>query len=522
MARYVIGIDAGTTGSRTVIYDLKGNEVGGAYVANPLQFPKPGIVLCDPQAIVDGCQQSTRDAIRKTGIDPREVGSVSFTMMRSSWVMRAKDGSFPHDIIMWQDMRGVEMFDWMRERIAAAGMSEMDHYNKCAFPISAILPSSKMIWFKKHHRDIWDKVDKIHTIHALVAEAYGADGYCDNDEDSGWYQITDADKFEFDPELCKMWDLEIDKFVKTAPAGTRIGEVTSATAQKTGLAVGTPLIMGSGDHQCGAVGVGLTKPGIGYVCLGTAGLIVARSEGPIRHPSGKTHVVGAPTCDGTKAWEIEGHASAAASSFRWVRDCIGDMECAAAKLTCEDVYDVMTKVAKQAPVGSDGMVYLPWLAGANCPHYDANARGSFIGMTFSHRKPHMVRSAMEGVCFEMREMIYSLLEADVKPFEVIRVAGGAARSDLWNQIAADIYKFPIETVSTGEPTALGAAMIGAVGAGVFSSLDEAIANMVRVTNHIEPIKQNVETYDRIFDIFEKSYHALAKEAFPAIAKYQGF
>ena len=144
-----------------------------------------------------------------------------------------------------------------------------------------------------------------------------------------------------------------------------------------------------------------------------------------------------------------------------------------------------------------------------------------LGMTFAHKKSDIIRGAMEGICYEMRDMLDSLKEAAFKPFEVYRITGGAARSSLWNQIQADVYGRPVETVKCNEATALGAAMLGAMGVGIYKDIHEAIANMVHVDNRWEPIAANVPVYDELFGIFRETYQSLKDKVFPAISKFQG-
>jgi xylulokinase len=515
--KYLAGIDCGTMGVRCVILDLQGSEVSSAYYETPTQYPKPGWVEQKAEDVIELAYQSTRDAIGKSGIKPEDIACVSFTNMRSTFVPIDKDGNFLHPIFVWQDLRGAEMFPWMRERLAANGMTELDLYKITGFPIGAVWPSSKVYWYKKHFPELYEKTYKMITPQALLIKAFGADGYYDDNTDAGWWQICNADTFEYVPKLAKIFEVDIEKYPQNYKPTTKVGEVPAHIAEKTGLKTGTPLIMGSGDQQCGAVGVGNTQEGLASVCLGTAGLCIGYSKVPVRHPHAACHILGHA---GTGDWQMEGHASAAASSFRWFRNTFAHIEKAAANMIGIDTYDLLTQQAAQSPPGAKGAIYLPWLAGAACPNYDANARASFVGMTFAHSKGDMIRAAMEGICYEMREMLEALKDANFKPFKLLRVTGGAARSSVWNQIQADIYGSPVETVKVSEATALGAAMLGAVGVGIYKDIHEASANMVHVDKRWEPIEQNVRVYNDTFGIYKNTYRALKEKVFPAIADYQ--
>jgi xylulokinase len=516
--RYVVGIDAGTTGCRAVIFDLAGRDIASGYRENPLRYPHPGWVECSPQAIVDNCYDSMRDAIMRSGIDPHEIASVSFTMMRSSFVLRDAEGGFVRDIIMWQDLRNAEMLPWMQQRLEARGMTADELYDRTGFPLGQVWPSSKIYWVKRHHPDQYDRTAVIHSIQALVIEAFGADDYIDDTDDAGWWQIVDGDTFQYDQELAEVFGVDVQKYSRNVPSGTCVGQVTRTVSERTGLAEGTPLVVGSGDHQSAAVGLGNVAEGMASIVLGTAGVVVAQSNKPIRDPHRKAHVIGSAL----GRWEIEGHSNAAASSFKWVSGTFGELEMTTQARTGADCYDLLTKQAEASPPGSQGLVFVPWLAGAACPHYNADARGAFVGLTLGHRKSDIVRAAMEGVCYETRAVLEAIGNVKLPPFQLYRVSGGAARSPLWNQMAADIYARPVETVRVPEATALGAAMIGAVGVGLFADLYEAVGEMVHIADRWEPIDRNVRLYNEMYEIFDETYRALSRNIYPAIARMQGF
>ncbi|MGI6150453.1 MAG: FGGY-family carbohydrate kinase [Christensenellales bacterium] len=515
--QYVVGIDAGTTGCRTVIFDLQGNEIGSGYRENPLIYPQAGWVELGVQDIIDNCYASTREALTKTGIDPKEIASISFTYMRPVVCLRGEDGSWVRDIQMWQDMRAAQVFPWMTQRLAEFGMTPDDLYDITGFPYSTVWMLGKICWIQQNEPDVWARVKHIHNLHGVLVHAYGCEEWLENSEDLGWWQLNNCDDFTWNEKLCKVFQVDPSMLPKHVPTGTVIGAVSREVAQKTGLAEGTPLVAGLGDQQCAAVGMGNIREGMASLVLGTAGVLVCQSEKPVRDPNRKAHVIGSAL----HKWEMEGHSSAAASSFKWIRQTFGHMEQATSGLTGIDVNDLLTAQAAKAKPGAQGLVYIPWLAGAAMPYYDTNARGAFIGMTFGHRKCEILRAGMEGVCCEMRTMLEAIQNAGVAPSEYIRIGGGAARSSLWNQISADVYGVPVETVKTPESTALGAAMMGAIGVGIFKDLKEASEAMVHVTGRWEPIPQNVEVYNEIYQIFLNSYTALKEQVFPAIARFQG-
>lgn len=517
MGKYVVGIDAGTMGVRCVIFDLKGNEISSAYFETPTFYPKPGWVEQNAEDVIELAYKSVAAAVSKKGVDPSEIISISFTNQRTTWAPIDKDGNFLHNMFIWQDQRGAEIFPWAREQLAKHGMTEMDLYNRSGHPLGSVECGTKAFWFRLNEPELYEKTWKMVTPHAMLTHAFGADDWYDEEDDANWWLVTNCDTFLYDKELCDIFGMDIDKYPRNMKAGTPIGKVTQEVADKTGLIAGIPLFVGSGDQQCGAAGVGNSgTPGLGSVCLGTAGLCIGYSKTPVRDPNGKCHVLGHPA----GGYTMEGHASAAASSFRWLRNAISQFEMTAAEISDIDIYDIMTATASKASIGSKGTVFLPWLAGANCPNYNDEARGALVGMTLGTTKAEILRAAMEGICFEMKEMLGALKEAGFDEFKTLRVTGGAARSKLWNQMQADIYGCRVETADAPEATALGAAMIGAVGAGVFKDLHEAAEHMVHVKDIYEPIPENVELYDEVYKLFRSCYKGLAESGFSEIYKFQ--
>ncbi|MFZ3070957.1 MAG: FGGY family carbohydrate kinase [Anaerolineaceae bacterium] len=515
--KYILAIDGGTMGVRSIIFDFDGHEISSSYFETPTYTPKPGYVEQNAEDFVNLAYKSTRTAIEKSKLDPKQIVTVSFTNMRATYVPVDKDGKFLHNIFIWQDQRGSEIFPWMRERLAKYGMTENDLYNKTGFPIQSVSQSSKVFWLKLKLPEIYEKTYKFLSPQGVLLHAYGATDWFDDSDDANWWQVCDKDTFKYSKEMAEVFDVDLDKYPILLPPGAKAGEITEKISKLTSLAVGTPIFVGSGDQQCGAAGVGNSgASGVGSVCLGTAGLCIGYSKDPVADPNISCHVLGHPG----GGYTMEGHASAAASSFRWVRNTLCQHEMVIAEETGLDVYDLLTSAASQSPVGAKGMIYLPWLAGAACPHYDDNAKACFIGMNLQHKKSDFLRAAMEGICFEMREMLGALNRAGFPKFETIRVTGGAARSALWNQIQADIYNTVIETVETPEATALGAAMIAAVGIGAYKNLDEAAQHMVHVKDRWEPIPENVEHYDKIYDVFLACYNGLKDEAFPKVFELQ--
>ena len=508
--KYLVGMDIGTTSSRCFVFDEKGNVMGMSQKLNPLYAPGPvGWLECKGEELIELIYEVTGEAIEKAqekGVKPEDIAAVSFTMFRCTMITRDKDGGFITPIIMWQDIRGGEAIPYMEDCLKKNNMTFDDLYDMCAMPTSACLPSSKLMWTKLFKAEDFAHCARVHTTMGLITKAFGADDYYDDYTNTPWLQLNDETMY-YSKKLC-----DYNLLAPLKKPGEVIGAVTEEVSQKTKLPVGTPLIMGIGDQQSGVLGLGCTKEGIGYACGGTAGVTAGRSDKIIRDPQRKCYILGTP--DG--AYEMEGQANSSASVFKWFKDNF------CTDLICEDtdVYDVMTESASHSLPGARGIIFLPYMMGANTPNYNENARGTFVGLTLTHDRSDLIRSIMEGVVFDLKDMLVAMEEANVPKLNEVRITGGIARSEIWNQIQADIYNKEVVTTEIEEATVLGSAIIAAVGAGIYKDYNEAADNMVQVKKRYFPNPKNVEVYEKVYKIWRETFKALSKNVYDDVASFQ--
>jgi xylulokinase len=247
--------------------------------------------------------------------------------------------------------------------------------------------------------------------------------------------------------------------------------VSGSAAKLTGLLEGTPIVAGAGDQAAGAVGIGLTHPGTVGATIGTSGVVFAATDRPILDPGGRLHTF----CHAIPGrWHVMGVTQAAGLSLRWFRDNF-----TAGENGRSWSYARLTDEAAHIPPGSDGVLWGPYLMGERTPHLDPNVRGALVGLAAHHTRAHVIRAIMEGVAFSLRDTLTILSELRV-PVARIRLSGGGARSALWRQIQADIYGQCVDTVQMEEGAAFGAALLAGVGAGIWSTVDQACDTVVRV------------------------------------------
>ena len=269
---------------------------------------------------------------------------------------------------------------------------------------------------------------------------------------------------------------------------------------------------GGGDQPAGAVGNGIVRPGVVSATMGTSGVMFAHTPESGFDPLGRLqrgcHAI-------PDAWCAMGVVLAAAGSYQWFRNTLGQGEIAAAQDQGVDPYVLLNEVAAQAEPGSEGLFFLPYLTGERAPYYDSDARGCWIGLSVRHGRPELARSVLEGATYAMRDSLELIREMGVH-IEQIRLSGGGARSPLWRQIQANIYGGDVHTVNAHEGPGFGVALLAMVGAGVFASVPEACDNTIRLADQtsVQPAAQ--AHYDQGYAIYRKLYADL-KDSFAAIS-----
>jgi xylulokinase len=514
--KYLVGVDFGTTGTKSIVFDTDGNQMGVGYLETPTIFPKPGYAEIDPNLVTHGTQEATRIAIEKSGVDPKDIIGVSFSNICSSIVPMDADGNYIHPFIPWNDTRCYEIFDYMNECMAKDGTSDAEDYRTTGYTLRCNCTLASMIWVQKNLPEIYEKTYKFINAHSVLAKAYTGTAFVDDQPCITFSKVADVETLEYIPELCDRYGFDFNKLPDVKPTTSLIGTVSSECSKLTGLLEGTPVYVGTGDVMCATIGAGACEDGVACLILGTGGPFNAYCSQLTLHPEAKIPLHGSPI----GGWHIFGATSAAASSYTWFADTFCQLEKGFADMNKTSVYTLLNDMAAKSPAGANGLIYAPWLMGADCPNLDSNARGAFIGMSFSHNKNDMIRSVLEGVSFDLRIIREVCEQMMVKPFHLIRLMGGGSKSPFWAQMIADINDVPIETTECDEAAALAAAIYAGVGAGEYPSIQEAAQRVIKVKYRYEPNPDNVEMYNELFAVYKEVFDALAPKVFPGLAAYQ--
>lgn len=494
---YIMGVDVGTTGAKAMIFDLKGNVVSSGYKEYHCSYPKKGWVEQNSEVLVQKTFEACKDAVAKGNINKEAIKAVGFSVQRATFCLLDETNEvIDEKFYVWQDNRAESEIEYIKSK-----MDEQALYRIQGQPITPTFSLEKLVWIQRNTPEKLEQAKKIAFVSDYVMYRFGTDEVYTEVTNAGCSALLDIEGLSWSREIMDTFQLGYEKLPKLVKPGTAIGKVSKQVAERTGLAEGTILCSGSGDNQCGALGAGVTKPGNASMSLGTSGVLVIAGDRPVFVPD-MGLMVNPSAVYGL--FQMEGIQLGAASSYKWARDNIAILEHAFATELGLDSYEVMESHLTKSAVGSNGIIFMPFLIGSGYPYWNTKARGLFAGLTFSNTKSDMIRSVMEGITLESKDMYQNMKNAGLTANN-ITIIGGATKSPTWRQIITDMFDTSVRRLKVTDATIIGAAILAGVGAGLFTDIHEGVDQMVHFKDEVEPIHSNVKKYDELYQIYKKLY-----------------
>ena len=468
----LVGLDVGTTGAKALALAPDGGVLARAEEGYPLATPRPGWSEQDPEDWFRACER----ALAGLGVDAPAAIGLSGQM--HGLVLLDGRNRVLRPAILWNDQRTAAECAEIEERVGPETLVELTG-NRALTGFTA----PKLLWVRNHEPDVFAQVRHVLLPKDYVRFRLTGERATDVADASGTL-LFDVARRIWSAEVCAALEVPQDWLPPAHESPLVAGE--------TGGAV--PVAAGAGDQAAGAIGVGVDRPGALSLVLGTSGVVFAALPEYAAEAEGRLHVF-CHAVPGT--WHAMGVMLSAAGSLRWLRDAIAPGH---------DFEPLVDEAERWGP-GSEGLTFLPYLAGERTPHADPDARGAFVGLSLRHDRGALVRACLEGVAYGLRDALELLRELGVEP-GTGRVSGGGARSDLWLRIVASVLGVTLERTAAEEGAAYGAALLGGVAAGTFGSVDEAVASSVRVQGSIEPVDEWREAYEEGYERFRRLYPAL--------------
>lgn len=499
---YLLVIDAGTTGLRTIIYNLEGLEISKAYQEYSSIFPSPVMVEQNALDWWEAVKKTSKTALKSSDIKAEQVIAISVTNQRETIVPVSDNGDPLHNAIVWQDRRTLPECDLIREKMGIEKINEIT-----GLTIDPYFSASKILWLKNHRPDVFKRTHKFLLVHDYL-EMKLCGEFITDWSNASRTMLFDIAKTEWSKDICNELEIPIELLPDPVPSGKQVGIISKEAQGELSLPANIPIISGGGDQQCAAVGVGVVETGRVKITTGTGSFILAHLDDLIRDK--KRRVV--TSCHAVPGkYVLEASMFTTGSVLRYYRDTFGEAEKNAAKSKGLDPYEILISEAEEAPVGAGGVLVVPHFMGVGAPYWNSLSRGIIIGLTLGHDKKYVIRAIMEGISLEIRKNLEVFKELMKTPIQEVRITGGATRSDFWNQIQADVYGISVLKSQTEETTALGAAILASLGVGAYKNIHEASEKMTKLADKLDPNPKNKEIYHRIYKTHKKLYELLNEQ-----------
>ncbi len=493
-----LGIDIGTSATKTVLINPKGQILSEASSGYPLYHPKPLWSEQDPDDWWRATVKTVREAVKKSKAKPADVKAIGLSGQMHGSVFLDKKGRVVRRALLWNDQRtAAECAEIER---CAGGRAEL--IRMVANPALTGFTAPKILWLRNHEPKNFAKTVNILLPKDDVRRRMTGEFATDVSDASGMLLLDVANR-NWSRELLSKLQLDESLFARCYESEEVTGQLTAAAAKELGLTTDCLVVGGAGDCAANGIGTGVVNGGVLSTSIGTSGIMFVHSDQVEIDPLGRLHTF----CHAVHGkWHMMGVSLTGGGALQWFTDKLC-REVGKGKLSA---YDVLNAEARAVPAGCEGLFFLPYLAGERTPHADPDARGCFIGLTLKHARGHMVRSIMEGVAYAMRDSLAIIQQMGV-PVKQIRASGGGSKSPLWRQIQADAFGQKVVTINAEQGPAFGVALLAAVGSGAFQNIEEACAATIKVVSETPLDRRAKKTYDAGFPVYQSLYRSLRND-----------
>jgi gluconokinase len=492
----VLGVDVGTTSAKAVAFDAEGRVHGDAEAGYPLHEPEHGHAEQDAGQVLDTTLDVVRDAAGKARSAGARIAGVSVSTAMHALVALDRDGRALTPLVTWADTRAADEAEELRRR-------RPDLHLRTGTPLHPMAPLPKLMWFRAHEPDMFATAARWGGLKELVLEALTGSWALDHSCASGT-GLLDLERLDWDPEALELAGVGRERLARLVPT-TEVLELSAAAAERLGLDAGTPVVAGAGDGPLANLGVGAVRPGVAACSIGTSGALRLTVERPAVDEQRRVFCYALTP----GRWVIGGAINNGGVVLRWAGDAL-------APDLGEHAEKQLTELAAEVPAGSEGLIMLPYLLSERAPQWSPLPRGAYVGLTRHHRREHLVRAALEGVCQQLALVLASMRDAGNDVREV-RATGGFAQSELWRRMLAAALGMPVGFPASHEGSAFGAALLGMQALGLVDSIDVA-ADLVQIADVVEPDADDAAVYAELLPTFAALYDQL-EPAFGALQRF---
>ncbi|MBN1499851.1 MAG: FGGY-family carbohydrate kinase [Spirochaetes bacterium] len=500
MSKFLLGIDIGTSACKAAVFDTDGTLIGSSSADYKVYYPEPGYAEQNPEEWWEAVCIAIKKTIKNSGISPEMIAAVGVDGQSWSAIPVAEDGRILHNTPIWMDTRS----DSICDSIIRKHGNEV-FFNLCGNSFKPSYTTPKILWFKKNKPDVYKNAHKFLQSNSYII--YRLTGKFSQDKSQGYgLHFFDMKNGTWSEKTADLLEIDLDKMPEIYGCSQIVAEVTSEAAEASGLIAGIPVVAGGLDACCGTLGAGVINPGQTQEQGGQAGGMSICIDSALSDPSLilSCHVI-------DDRWLLQGGTVGGGGSIRWLKDIL--YSDAGEKVSDSELFRKMSALGETVPAGSEGLVFLPYMAGERSPIWDPKAKGVFFGLGFDKKPAHLIRSVFEGTAFALRHNIETAANSGVHVSKM-NAMGGAANSGIWTQIKCNVTGIPIAVPASDTATTLGAAMLAGTGCGLFKNFSSAVDSCVRITREHVPDSGIYQRYEEFYEIYKELYVQLA----PLMAK----
>ena len=496
--RYLIGVDIGTSATKTVLFDEGCQVIQTASQEYPLVQPQNGWAEQEPLDWYSAVMTTIKRVVRESGVAAADIKGIGLSGQMHGLVMLDKENQVIRPAIIWCDQRTGKECEEITARVGAQRLIEIT-----ANPALTGFTASKILWVRNHEAENYRACR-----HILLPKDYirfrMTGVYATEVSDASGMQLLDVPRRCWSEEILEKLDIDPELLPKVYESPEITGTISPEFAARTGLSTDTVVVGGAGDNAAAAVGTGIVQNGKAFTTIGTSGVVFAHTSEPLIDPKGRVHTF---CCAVPGCWHVMGVTQAAGLSLKWFRDNLAEKYKDEASLKGVDSYDLINQDVAGVPIGSRRLIYLPYLMGERTPHLNPDCRGVFFGLSAIHTKADMLRAVMEGVSYSLLDCLDVLREMHVDVSEMM-ACGGGGKSRIWRQMLADMYGCEVKTIKAQEGPALGVAILAGVGAGIFKDVPSACRQFIEQDTWCQPEAASHAYYEKGHALYKKLYQQL--------------
>ena len=494
--KYLIGVDVGTSATKTVLFDEECRPVAEASAEYPMYQPQNGWAEQNPKDWEEAAASTIREVMERSRVNKDDVVGLGLSGQMHGLVMLDKDNEVIRPAIIWCDQRTAAECEEITAKVGKERLIEIT-----ANPALTGFTASKILWVRNHEPKNYAACRHILLPKDYVRFAMTGE-YATEVSDASGMQLLDVPHRCWSKEVLAKLDIDEALLPKVFESPEVTGHISTEFAQRAGLSEKCVVAGGAGDNAAAAVGTGIVEDGKAFTTIGTSGVVFAHTSEPRIDPKGRVHTF---CCAVPGCWHVMGVTQAAGLSLKWFRENMAEnMD-----------YEAINQAIASVPRGSHRLIYLPYLMGERTPHLNPDCRGVFFGLSAMHTKADMLRSVMEGVSFSLLDCWDILREMKIEVKDMM-ACGGGSKSPLWRQMLANMYGCPVKVGGEGGGATLGAAILGGVAAGVFEDVPSACRRFVGTSSVCQPkadanafYAKEHTLYKMLYENLEPCYKALA-------------